>query len=133
MAALKRRRSFEDNEDSDDFVEGSSQNSASEDEVDISSALTGKKKTKYATIEEDGNVSDEGDFEELEDLIRQSVAKRDKKEGTKLLKKTKGKTNITKGEVGGGSFQSMGMCKLFAVSQSLIAVYQVCIPQSFDL
>lgn len=112
MAALKRRRSFEENEDSDDFVEGSSQNSASEDEVDISSALTGKKKPKHATIEEDGNVSGDGDFEELEDLIRESVAKRDKKEGTKLLKKTKGKTKITKGEVGGGSFQSMGMYRL---------------------
>ena len=105
----KRRRPTEEYEsDSDDFIEGSSLSAAVSDiEVDISSALTGKKKAQrldYHTDEEDN----EDDFEELEGLIKESVLKRDRKEGTKLLKKTKGKTKIAKGEVGGGSFQSMG-------------------------
>ena len=55
-----------------------------------------------------GKEDSEDDYEELEALIKDSVAKRDKKEGTKLLKKAKGKAKISKGEVGGGSFQSMG-------------------------
>ena len=76
--------------------------SESDSDVDITSALTGKKGKRMA---ED---SDGDDFEELEDLIKQSVAKRDVKEGTKMLKKSKGKTTMSKGEVGGGSFQSMG-------------------------
>ena len=105
----KRRRPTEEYEsDSDDFIEGSSLSAAvSDSEVDISSALTGKKKAQrldYHTDDEDN----EDDFEELEGLIKESVLKRDRKEGTKLLKKTKGKTKIAKGEVGGGSFQSMG-------------------------
>ena len=106
---MKRRRPTEEYEsDSDDFIEGSSLSAAvSDSEVDISSALTGKKKAQrldYHTDDEDN----EDDFEELEGLIKESVLKRDRKEGTKLLKKTKGKTKIAKGEVGGGSFQSMG-------------------------
>ena len=105
----KRRRPTEEYEsDSDDFIEGSSLSAVvSDSEVDISSALTGKKKAQrldYHSDEEDN----EDDFEELEGLIKESVLKRDRKEGTKLLKKTKGKTKIAKGEVGGGSFQSMG-------------------------
>ena len=109
MAMTKRRRPTDEYEsDSDDFIEGSSLSAAvSDSEVDISSALTGKKKAQrldYHTDEEDN----EDDFEELEGLIKESVLKRDRKEGTKLLKKTKGKTKIAKGEVGGGSFQSMG-------------------------
>ena len=108
----KRRRPTEEYEsDSDDFIEGSSLSAAvSDSEVDISSALTGRKKAQrldYHTDEEDV-ISNEDDFEELEGLIKESVLKRDRKEGTKLLKKTKGKTKIAKGEVGGGSFQSMG-------------------------
>ncbi|KAI0066162.1 DEAD-domain-containing protein [Artomyces pyxidatus] len=37
------------------------------------------------------------------------MAKRNAKEGTELLKSTKGKNKLVKGEVGGGSFQSMGL------------------------
>ena len=48
------------------------------------------------------------DDEDLQDIIRQATTKRDLKEGTQVVKKAKGKTKITKGEVGGGSFQSMG-------------------------
>jgi len=49
------------------------------------------------------------DDDALEEMIRDSIAKRDKKAGTEILKKVKGKNKLVKGEVGGGSFQSMGM------------------------
>lgn len=49
-----------------------------------------------------------------EDFIRQSIAKHNVKSGTELIKKTKGKKKISKGEVGGGSFQSMGMCSAWS-------------------
>ncbi|PFH51505.1 hypothetical protein AMATHDRAFT_2962 [Amanita thiersii Skay4041] len=45
----------------------------------------------------------------LRELIHSSLAKRDTKSGTILIKKAKGKANLTKGELGGGSFQSMGL------------------------
>ena len=60
-------------------------------------------------IENGSFVDDDGENEEdLQEIIRESIAKRNTKDGTELLKKTKGKTKIAKGEVGGGSFQSMG-------------------------
>ncbi|EMD37388.1 hypothetical protein CERSUDRAFT_135966 [Gelatoporia subvermispora B] len=85
------------------FSEGSVMDYDSDMDVDISSALTNKKSktTTYQSVDDD-----EGD---LQELIRDSIAKRDVKEGTELLKKTKGKSRIVKGEVGGGSFQSMGL------------------------
>ncbi|KAI0028142.1 DEAD-domain-containing protein [Vararia minispora EC-137] len=44
------------------------------------------------------------------DLIRSSIAKRNTKEGTEVLRNVKGGRNkLAKGEVGGGSFQSMGL------------------------
>ena len=103
--------------------------SDSDHEVDITSVLAGKKGKNVAS--DDG----QDDFGELEDLIKQSVAKRDKKEGTKLLKKTKGKTSMAKGEVGGGSFQSMGEF-IHSIVQyernSLNYCLQVCIHPSCD-
>ena len=84
----------------------------SDAEIDITSALTGNKGKSIASDQ------DEDDFDELEDLIKQSVAKRDMKEGTKLLKKTKGKTSIAKGEVGGGSFQSMGEFGIYSPTKT---------------
>ncbi|KAI0256032.1 DEAD-domain-containing protein [Lactifluus subvellereus] len=42
-------------------------------------------------------------------MIRNSISRRNVKDGTELLKNTKGKKKLTKGEVGGGSFQSMGL------------------------
>jgi ATP-dependent RNA helicase DDX54/DBP10 len=89
---------------------GSSESSSSQDdysddsfldednEIDISSSLTSKK-TKLAHPDED---------EELGAFLQESIVKRNMKEGTDLLKKTRGKTKLIKGEVGGGSFQSMG-------------------------
>ena len=44
----------------------------------------------------------------LEQIIREAIQKKNIKDGTDLMKKMKGKTKIAKGEVGGGSFQSMG-------------------------
>ncbi|KAJ7647300.1 P-loop containing nucleoside triphosphate hydrolase protein [Roridomyces roridus] len=52
---------------------------------------------------------DDDSDEELGALIRSSIAKRDIKSGTEVVKKAKGKTKLAKGEVGGGSFQSMGL------------------------
>ncbi len=79
----------------------------SEDEVDISSALTGKRPKVTPRVNGKGGDDDDDD---LQEFIWESIAKRDVKEGTELIKKTKGKSKIVKGEVGGGSFQSMGMC-----------------------
>ncbi|KAI1794061.1 ATP-dependent RNA helicase DBP10 [Ganoderma leucocontextum] len=103
MVSVKRKRTEPAATDSEaDYSEVSL---GSEDEIDISSALTGKRprvasKSKTLEVEDD---------EDLQDFIRESIAKRDVKEGTELLKKTKGRTKIVKGEVGGGSFQSMGL------------------------
>ncbi|KAF5370890.1 hypothetical protein D9758_002031 [Tetrapyrgos nigripes] len=69
-------------------------------DIDISSALTSKKPRVAAESDED---------EELGAFLQESIVKRNIKEGTELLKKTRGKTKLTKGEVGGGSFQSMGL------------------------
>ena len=63
---------------------------------DISSALIGKKQ----------RILDE--HEDISEFLRSSILKRDIKGGTKVIKNAKGKTKIAKGEVGGGSFQSMG-------------------------
>ncbi|KAF7361862.1 ATP-dependent RNA helicase DBP10 [Mycena venus] len=86
----KRRRSESDDESSDS------------ENIDISAALAGK---RQRTLPEPEHDSDK----ELGDLIRTSIAKRDIKNGTELVKKVKGKTKLAKGEVGGGSFQSMGL------------------------
>ncbi|KAI0630281.1 DEAD-domain-containing protein [Trametes polyzona] len=102
---MKRKRS-EPAQSDDDFSEVSLDDAYSEDEVDISSALTGKRpKVTPRVVPQDEDEDDE----DLQEFIRESIAKRDVKEGTEMLKKTKGKTKIAKGEVGGGSFQSMGL------------------------
>src|SRR5258707_11884641 len=85
--------------------------SGSEHSVDISSALLGRKRLKVGV--KNGAVMDgdgDGDNDDaLEDMIRESIAKRDKKTGTEVLRKVKGKNKLVKGEVGGGSFQNMGV------------------------
>ena len=105
MPTTKRKR-VQDIESDVDISDFSIASLDSEDEVDISSALTGKR--SKATKKTKSFEHDEEDEEGLQEFIRESIAKRDVKEGTELLKKTKGKTKIVKGEVGGGSFQSMG-------------------------
>lgn len=77
---------------------------AVDNEIDISSALTGKKRPRV-----DQNDDDDDD-DDLNIFIQESISKRDKKTGTEVMKQVKGKSKVAKGEVGGGSFQSMGMC-----------------------
>jgi ATP-dependent RNA helicase DDX54/DBP10 len=87
---------------SDSESSGSSSFGGSDDEFDATKIL-GSKKVKFDEISED----ESGD-ETLDQLLHDSIAKRNVKSGTEVLKKVKGKKNIVKGEVGGGSFQSMG-------------------------
>ncbi|TFY82869.1 hypothetical protein EWM64_g1150 [Hericium alpestre] len=115
MPVIKRKRNPPHvHEDSDaassDFSIDEVEFSGSEASIDISSALAGKKRQKLAIS--NGNArfaeDDMGD-DDLQEMIRDSIAKRDAKEGTEVVKKAKGKKNMVKGEVGGGSFQSMGL------------------------
>ena len=82
--------------------------SYSDHSFDLSSTLTRKplsKKGKGPLISRKDDVDDDT---ELEEMIRRSITRRNVKDGTEVLKNTKGKKRLTKGEVGGGSFQSMG-------------------------
>jgi hypothetical protein len=82
----------------------------SEDDYDISTALTGTKRSQSINKASTHDNEVDGDEDaDLDDIIRETMAKRNVKDGTDILKKTKGK-KIAKGEVGGGSFQSMGLC-----------------------
>jgi ATP-dependent RNA helicase DDX54/DBP10 len=62
---------------------------------DISSALVGKRQRLSPS-------------DDIAEFIQSSILKRDIKGGTKIIKNAKGKAKLAKGEVGGGSFQSMG-------------------------
>jgi ATP-dependent RNA helicase DDX54/DBP10 len=75
--------------------------SSIKDSFDISLALLGKrpKFSQQAESDSDGDLSN---------FIRTSIATRSIKEGTRIIKKAIGKEKVAKGEVGGGSFQSMG-------------------------
>lgn len=66
---------------------------------DISSALIGKKQRISPALD---------DHKDISDFLQSSILKRDIKGGTKVIKNAKGKAKMVKGEVGGGSFQSMG-------------------------
>ena len=66
---------------------------------DISSALVGKRQRLSTALDEDQDISE---------FLQSSILKRDIKGGTKVIKNAKGKAKLAKGEVGGGSFQSMG-------------------------
>lgn len=101
----KRPRPDPADEGEDSFSEVPSDG---DQEPDVFAALTGQKKRRISGFEEQILVESEGDDEDLQEIIRQATTKRDVKEGTQVVKKVKGKTKITKGEVGGGSFQSMG-------------------------
>ncbi|KAG2150366.1 P-loop containing nucleoside triphosphate hydrolase protein [Suillus clintonianus] len=103
MVSRKRNRVVDEEEETkSDF---SIVQAASDDEfdVDISGALTGKRPRKDVPIENDLD-DDDG----IEELIHDSITKRNKKGGTEMLKKIKGKGK-SKGDIGGGSFQSMGL------------------------
>ena len=104
----KRPRQELTDEEEDSFSEVPSND---DQEPDIFAVLTGQKKRRISGSEEQIVGESEDDDEDLQEIIRQATTKRDVKEGTQVVKKVKGKTKITKGEVGGGSFQSMGECK----------------------
>lgn len=108
MVSQKRKRTPEASDPDSDSDGLSSENSfeeVSEDEVDISTALAGKRpRVASRGQDEDGEDGDD----DLADLIKTATSKANVKGGTEILKKTKGKSKIVKGEVGGGSFQSMG-------------------------
>ncbi|KAI9463699.1 ATP-dependent RNA helicase DBP10 [Lactarius psammicola] len=112
---LKRRRADSvarvfDTEASNSSSVSDEEMSDSDHSFDISSTLTRQKtaskkgKGPLVPREDDGD-----DDTELEEMIRRSITRRNVKDGTELLKNTKGKKRLTKGEVGGGSFQSMGL------------------------
>jgi ATP-dependent RNA helicase DDX54/DBP10 len=83
---------------------------SSDHSFDISSALTRRRvalqKGKAPLVSHNDGTDDDTEFEEM---IRNSISRRNVKDGTELLKNTKGKKKLAKGEVGGGSFQSMGI------------------------
>lgn len=96
MVPLKRKRTTgTTQEEEEDSV--FSEVPLSDGEVDISSTLTSRKR-----LQVDGEDDDE-------DFIRETMAKHNVRSGTEIIKRTKGKNKIAKGEVGGGSFQSMGV------------------------
>jgi hypothetical protein len=101
----------------------------------ISSALTRRKplsrKGKAPLIPHDDGTDNDT---ELEEMIRNSISKRNVKDGTELLKNTKGKKKLSKGELGGGSFQSMGTSSCSPpASHNLIWVFFRAFPMDFTL
>lgn len=78
--------------------------SGSDHSLDISSALTHRR----GAPQKGKATEDTDDDTEFEEMIRSSISRRNVKDGTELLKNTKGKKKLAKGELGGGSFQSMG-------------------------
>lgn len=111
MVSQKRKRTASSDDDSD----GSGYSivrAASDEEIDIFSALAGKKPRNTGKEKKSDFNTDDSD-DDLQQMIQESIAKRNVKSGTEVLKRTKGKAKMTKGEVGGGSFQSMGACVIF--------------------
>jgi ATP-dependent RNA helicase DDX54/DBP10 len=103
-----------DMEASDSFSQSDEEDSGPGHSFDISSALTKRKPaSRKGKMPLAPRESETDDDTELEDMIKNSISRRNTKDGTELLKNTKGKKKITKGEVGGGSFQSMGMMILY--------------------
>jgi ATP-dependent RNA helicase DDX54/DBP10 len=76
------------------------------DSFDISLALLGKRPKFSQQAESDSD-------DDLSNFIQTSIAERSIKEGTRIVKKAIGKEKVSKGEVGGGSFQSMGKWPFF--------------------
>lgn len=107
MLSHKRKRVAQSDDESDSSGYSIAK-AASDDEIDISAALAGKKPKSTGKGKQRALEVDDLDDEDLHDIIQDSIAKRNVKGGTDVLKKTKGKVKLAKGEVGGGSFQSMG-------------------------
>ncbi|KAG8213957.1 P-loop containing nucleoside triphosphate hydrolase protein [Butyriboletus roseoflavus] len=96
MASLKRKRSI----DGDNNDHAFSIVPDDDQDIDIASALTSNRAGQIPL--------DEETEDELDEFIHDAIVKRNVKGGTHLLKKIKKKGN-GKGDVGGGSFQSMGL------------------------
>jgi ATP-dependent RNA helicase DDX54/DBP10 len=110
--ALKRKRAGKVASDYSDESTGSDQ-ALSDNEIDISSALTSKRARITAVADEH-----DSDDDDLRNFLQESISRRDIKAGTEIVKKTKGKGKVAKGEVGGGSFQSMGQSMLSTLSRA---------------
>ena len=82
----------------------------SDNEIDISSALTSKR-ARITPAPDENN-----DDDDLQLFLQESISRRDVKAGTEIVKKAKSKGKVAKGEVGGGSFQSMGQSMLSILS-----------------
>ncbi|EAU91218.1 ATP-dependent RNA helicase DBP10 [Coprinopsis cinerea okayama7 len=106
MVLSKRKRAASISSEDDDSFEIVSAGSDDDMDMDISSALTGKASKKKAKSD---NELHEEDDEDLANFIKTSITKRDVKQGAQVIKQAKGKAGVAKGEVGGGSFQSMGL------------------------
>lgn len=118
ISSHKRKYGGDDSEENSDFDDDYSEVAASDDELDISSALTSKR-PRVALQDDDDD--DEG----LRQIMAQSISQRNIKSGTEIVKKAKGKNKLTKGEVGGGSFQSMGAFPVFHQSLATYRIIQV--------
>ncbi|KXN92443.1 ATP-dependent RNA helicase DBP10, partial [Leucoagaricus sp. SymC.cos] len=105
LQMLRKRPRHEASDTEESLSDSSQAHEFAEDGIDISSALTGKKR-KLSEQQEDLEEDDPEDFSRF---VQESIAKRDVKGGTRVVKTIKGKQKVTKGEVGGGSFQSMGL------------------------
>lgn len=92
MVASKRKRPGDHNDNG--FYQ-----EISNDDIDISKALSGQRSKQVEESEDDNG---------LKEFLLESISKRDVKSGTEVIKKVKGKAKPLKGETGGGSFQSMG-------------------------
>ena len=114
MPPSKRKRAQSvpsEESDSDESSPRIAQSNSDDDEMDfdISSALTGRKPRRDGSKPASTVDDDEEDDDDLAMFLKDTIAKRDVKEGTQVIKKAKkGKGKVAKGEVGGGSFQSMG-------------------------
>ena len=115
MLAPRKRFHSESDDAGDSSLESSSSAEEEADEyssdisLDISSALTGRKRRRTEEDASDAEIENGDDDLDIGDIIRDSISKRNTKEGTGVVKSAKGGRNkLTKGEVGGGSFQSMG-------------------------
>ncbi|KAG8699938.1 ATP-dependent RNA helicase dbp10, partial [Ceratobasidium sp. 395] len=75
----------------------------SKDQVDISGALTITQSSKAK--EKQAENSDDDD----EEFIQRAIERHNKKSGTEVTKAVSSKGKLSKGAVGGGSFQSMGL------------------------
>ncbi|TFL04411.1 P-loop containing nucleoside triphosphate hydrolase protein [Pterulicium gracile] len=74
-------------------------------DLDITDVLTGANKTsKKQRIDPHEDPEDD-----LADLLATKISKRNVKDGTKVVKKSNARGNLVHGQVGGGSFQSMGL------------------------